>query len=284
MALQKQLDYQRVAQVIDYIRAHYQQQPDLETIAAQVHLSPQHFQRMFTEWAGVSPKKFLQFISIERAKHLLRIEQASLFDTADDIGLSGTGRLHDLFMTIEAMTPGEYKNGGAQLLVRYCFTDTPFGPVLMGATEKGLCHLAFFESETAALERLHSLFPNARFEAREGPQHQSAATLFQKDWSSLPDIRLHLKGTSFQLKVWQALLQIPPGELSTYRAIAQTIDQPGASRAVGSAVGANPIAFLIPCHRVIRSDGGLGGYHWGLTRKTAMIGLEAARRMHQGQF
>lgn len=229
---------------------------------------------MFSDWAGVTPKKFLQYLSIEYAKGMLKEKQATLFDAAYETGLSGTGRLHDLFMKIEGMTPGEYKNGGETLKINYSFSETIFGNVIIASTKKGICYLAFYEDKNEAFEELQKVFPNAAYEQLSDIHQANALSFFSKAWDDTNAIRLHLKGTPFQIKVWEALLKIPMGQLSTYSGIAKSIDNFNASRAVGSAVGDNPVAFLIPCHRVIRSTGEFGNYHWGSVRKTAMIGWE----------
>ena len=275
---QQALNYQRIAEAIAYIRDHFREQPSLEEVAARVHLSPFHFQRLFSEWAGTTPKKFLQFISLEHAKQLLTEQKATLFDTALDTGLSGTGRLHDLFISMEGMTPAEYKNGGSNLTVRYSFAETPFGRLIVASTDKGICYMAFDKDDEEALNNLRLRFPNALFTQQQDRMQQNALSIFQNDRSRLPEIKLHLKGTPFQMKVWEALLTIPMGSLSTYGQIAAQAGNPGASRAVGTAIGSNPVAYLIPCHRVIQSTGQIGGYRWGSTRKSAMIGWECVRR------
>lgn len=282
MNSQETIDYERIATAIDYITKHFREQPDLDQVAAQVHMSPFHFQRMFRDWAGVSPKKFLQYISLDYAKSIIKDPRNSLVDTAMETGLSGTGRLHDLFVHIEGMTPGEYKNGGSNLSINYSFAESPFGNLLVASTEKGICYMAFADDEKQALEALQQLFHNAAYKQMTDLNQQHALYIFTQDWSRLQDIRLHLKGTPFQLKVWETLLKIPMGEASSYGRIAAAIDAPGASRAVGSAVGDNPVAFLIPCHRVIQSSGNIGNYHWGSTRKATMLGWEAAR-VHPGE-
>lgn len=274
---QNYINYQRIADAINYIQSNFKAQPSLEQIAEKVHLSPYHFQRLFTEWAGTSPKKFLQYISIEYAKSLLKENGASLFDAAFETGLSGTSRLHDLFINIEGMSPAEYKNGGKNLTINYSFASSPFGYVIVASTPKGICHMAFADNEAQAFQVLQSHFPNAIFNRHMDVMQQNALFIFNHDWQKLPQIKLHLKGTDFQLKVWETLLKIPMGELSTYGKIAQQIDKPNASRAIGTAIGDNPIAFLIPCHRVIQATGKLGGYMWGTTRKTAIIGWEASQ-------
>lgn len=277
MSEQQYLNYERIANAITYIKEHYKNQPSLDEVAEKVNLSPYHFQRLFKEWAGVSPKKFLQFISVENAKKILDGQNASLFDTTMEIGLSGTGRLHDLFVNIEGMTPGEYKNGGEQLIINYSYAQSPFGMVMVASTEKGLCHVVFIEDEEKAFHGLKNRFPNAKYQQRVDQSQVNALMIFANDWSQISKIKLHLKGTDFQLKVWDALLKIPLGQLSSYGKIAQKIQKPKASRAVGTAIGSNPVAFLIPCHRVIQSSGEIGGYMWGNTRKTSIIGWEASK-------
>ncbi|MFD2036548.1 bifunctional helix-turn-helix domain-containing protein/methylated-DNA--[protein]-cysteine S-methyltransferase [Belliella marina] len=274
---QQKLNYERIAEAIEYIKNNFKKQPHLDEVASKVHLSPFHFQRLFSEWAGTTPKKFLQFISLEHAKKLLKEQQATLFDTALDTGFSGTGRLHDLFVNIEGMTPAEYKNGGKNLFINYSFAESPFGKLIVASTHKGICHMAFNNDETDALNDLKSKFPYATYEQKLDPMQENALFIFQNDWSKLQQIKLHLKGTDFQLKVWEMLLKVPMGELSTYSNVAGQIGHPNASRAVGTAIGSNPVAFLIPCHRVIQSSGHLGGYRWGMTRKTAMIGWESVK-------
>ncbi|WP_345952740.1 methylated-DNA--[protein]-cysteine S-methyltransferase [Mucilaginibacter sp. PAMB04168] len=278
METQNEIDYKRIAQAIEYLKLNYKRQPTLDEAAAHVHLSPFHFQRMFKDWAGISPKQFLQYLSIEHAKSILREKQTSLFNAAFEAGLSGTGRLHDLFVKIEGMTPGEYKNGGEQLHINYSFTESPFGTLLAAATPKGVCYMAFVdEPEPDALAKLRHNFPNATYHQLLDQIQQNALQIFTQDWSQLDNVKLHLKGTAFQLKVWEALLKVPMGGLSTYAGLASILNNPNACRAVGSAVGNNPVAFLIPCHRVIRSTGEIGQYHWGSVRKNAIIGWEAAK-------
>lgn len=277
---QQQLNYQRIAEAIEYIQTHFKDQPNLDEVAERVHLSPYHFQRLFSEWAGVSPKKFLQYVSLQHAKQLLLKPQTSLAEAAYQTGLSGTSRLHDLFVQIEGMTPGEYKNGGESLRINYHFAQSPFGQVLVASTPKGVCHLSFVELPDTALGHLYRRFPRAQYQSATDTLQQQALGIFGHDWSQLEQVKLHLKGTDFQLKVWAALLSIPMGHLSTYGQIASAIKQPSASRAVGTAIGSNPVAYLIPCHRVIQSTGQWGGYMWGAVRKTAIVGWEAAQVQH----
>jgi len=277
MEEQQKIDFERIASAIDYIKINFKSQPTLEQVAAHVFLSPHHFQRMFTRWAGTSPKKFLQYISVEYAKSLLSENKKTLFDTSIESGLSGSSRLHDLFISIEGMTPGEYKNGGENLNINYDFFQSHFGKIIVASTNKGICNLAFTDDEQIAVQALIKRFPNALFQKKADNLQKKAAGIFSADWNNLPLIKLHLKGSEFQLKVWEALLKIPVGKLTTYGKIAGDIKMPKASRAVGTAVGANPVAWLIPCHRVIQSSGIFGGYHWGTARKAAIIGWEAAK-------
>jgi AraC family transcriptional regulator of adaptative response/methylated-DNA-[protein]-cysteine methyltransferase len=275
---QQTINYNRIAAAIAYIAQNFKDQPNLDIVAAKVSLSPFHFQRLFTEWAGTSPKKFLQYISVAHAKQLLKESQTTLFATAHETGLSGTSRLHDLFVNIEGMTPAEYKNGAKNLIINYSFSESPFGDIIVASTKKGICHMAFYTNEETAFLEMKYHYPNAQFLQITDSLQQAALLIFNQKGSQLPQIKLHLKGTDFQLKVWETLLKIPMGQLATYGAIAQQIEKPNASRAVGTAIGKNPVAFLIPCHRVIQATGALGGYMWGTTRKTAIIGWESAQK------
>ena len=268
-------DFDRIEKAIEFLRQNFKNQPDLDEVARQVHLSPFHFQRLFTNWAGVSPKKFVQFISIEYAKGLLK-QNLSLSDTSFETGLSGTSRLHDLFISIEGMTPGDFKKGGEALHIQYSFAETFFGDIIIGSTQKGICHLAFVKDQKDGIEDLHQSFPNATLVQKTDLIQQNDLKFFTGDWNDLEKIKLNLKATPFQLKVWQSLLRIPMGNISSYAAIAGDIKNPQAMRAVGTAIGSNPVAFLIPCHRVIRSSGIIGEYHWGSNRKTAILGWEAS--------
>ena len=270
--------YNIIEKAIVFLQHHHRQQPRLEEVAEHVSISPTHFQKLFSEWAGTSPKKFLQYLNIHHAKHLLKQEKNTLFDTAYDLGLSSTSRLHDLFISIEGMTPADYKNGGQNLNIDYQFYDSPFGNILMASTAKGICHLSFYTNFEDALNDLQNTFPEANFENKANKFHEKALQLFQYKHHGLDEIKLHLKGTPFQLKVWEALLKIPFGEVTTYGDVAQTIKHPKAARAVGTAIGKNPIAYLIPCHRVIQNSGLLGGYMWGIPRKTAILGWESLQR------
>ncbi len=272
-------DYDKIARAIEFLALHQQEQPGLEAVAAAVHTSPFHFQRLFTDWAGVSPKKFLQYLTVEYAKQLLAGKEHTLFDAAFEAGLSGTGRLHDLFVQIEGMTPGEYRNGGADLTIRYSIQRCRFGQYLVAATEKGICNLNFTEnSQAAAQAGLAQIWPHARLLAAVDAHQQKIIDFFSDQHTGDGDrIKLHLKGTPFQLKVWEALLHIPEGALISYGGLAKQIRQTGASRAVGTAIGRNPVGYIIPCHRVIKSMGETGGYRWGAIRKKAMLGWEASQ-------
>jgi AraC family transcriptional regulator of adaptative response/methylated-DNA-[protein]-cysteine methyltransferase len=279
METQQEVDYKRIEQAIEFFTEHFKSRPSLEDAAEHVHLSPFHFQRMFRDWAGVTPKQFLQYLSAEYAKDILKHTGATLFDTALETGLSGTGRLHDLFIRTEGMTPGEYKNGGAALRINYSFAESPFGNLIVASTHKGICYMAFAdEGADAAFELLRLQFPNAAYTQILDNIQQNALFIFGQDWTRPEQIKLHLKGTAFQLKVWETLLHVPSGGLTTYSELAAKAGYTGASRAVGTAVGSNPVAFLIPCHRVIRANGTYGQYHWGSARKNAIIGWEASRR------
>lgn len=216
MNTQENINYNRIADAIDYIKANFKEQPNLDEVAEKVHLSPFHFQRLFSDWAGTSPKKFLQYTSLEHAKKLLKENQATISETAFETGLSGTSRLHDLFVNIEGMTPAEYKNGGKNLSINYSFAESPFGNIIVASTQKGVCFMAFAEEEAIGFHDLKNKFPNAAFSRKLDLAQQNALFIFQNDWSKLSEIKLHLKGTDFQLKVWETLLKIPMGQLSTY--------------------------------------------------------------------
>ena len=270
-------DYERIARAIGYLRRHAGDQPDLAAAARHVNLSEHHFQRVFTRWAGVSPKRFVQYLTIEHAKSRLATAH-DVLEVAGTVGLSGPGRLHDLFVTLEAMTPGEYKAGGAGLAIQYGAHETPFGRALVAMTARGICGLQFIDDERAGIEQLRRQWPVAELRRSPAATAPVAERLFGP-LASRPNAALALlvKGSNFQVKVWRALLELPFGALATYGSIAARIGAPSAARAVGAAVGANPIAWLIPCHRVIRESGALGGYRWGMERKSAMLGWEAAR-------
>ncbi len=268
-------DYLRVEQAILYLENHYKDQPGLEEVAAKVGLSEYHFQRLFTRWAGVSPKRFLQFLTKEGAKGLLD-QSENLLDTTHQVGLSSLGRLHDLFVTTEAVTPGEYKSRGAGVTIRYGIHPTPFGKCVIATTERGICHLSFVQtSEGDAIDHLVAEWKQARMIE----DYRSTVALIEPIFDLRYNHRgkplsVHLRGTNFQLKVWEALLQVPAGTVTTYEGIAARIGKPGATRAVGTAVGHNPVAVLIPCHRVIRKVGEFGNYRYGALRKKALLARE----------
>jgi AraC family transcriptional regulator of adaptative response/methylated-DNA-[protein]-cysteine methyltransferase len=269
-------DYLRIERAIQYLENHANAQPELSEVASAVNLSEYHFQRLFSRWAGISPKRFLQFITKESAKDLLTRSE-NLLDTTYGVGLSSLGRLHDLFVTTEAVTPGQYKSGGAGLTIRYGLHDTPFGKALIGLTERGICHLGFVgASEGEAIDTLVSGWPQARMIEDYKATAPLVEPIFDLTQRSRTPLHLHLRGTNFQLKVWEALLRIPLGAVISYQGLAERAGRPGASRAVGTALGHNPIAVLIPCHRVIRKLGGFGNYRYGVTRKKALLGWEAA--------
>ncbi|HMN30385.1 MAG TPA: methylated-DNA--[protein]-cysteine S-methyltransferase [Caldilineaceae bacterium] len=276
-------DYQRIAEAIEYLDTNYRNQPELDDLAAHLHLSPFHLQRLFTRWAGISPKRFVQYLTVQHAKQRLNAAQ-SVLDAALDAGLSGPGRLHDLLVVTEAVTPGEYKSKGAGLTIRYGRHTTPFGDCLLAATERGVCKLAFVGEEgwAAAVDDLRQQWGGATL-VQDPAYTQPLLDLIFPPASAQGERKLNLllKGTNFQLKVWEALLRIPPGDTTSYEAVAKAIGQPEAARAVGGAVGSNSIAYLIPCHRVIRKSGVIQDYHWGATRKKAILLWEAAHQEAQ---
>lgn len=270
-------DYLRIEQAITYLENHHKDQPSLEEVAASVGLSEFHFQRIFTRWAGISPKRFLQFLTKENAKDLLN-KSENLLDTTLQTGLSSLGRLHDLFVTTEAVTPGEYKSRGEGLTIRYGIHPTPFGKCLIGMTDRGICHLGFIQtSEGDAIDALVADWNEAKMIEDNRATAKLVAPIFLLNEREQSPLHLHLRGTNFQLKVWEALLDVPTGAVATYQRLAAQIGQPSASRAVGTAVGHNPIAVLIPCHRVIRSLGEFGNYRYGAPRKMALLGWEQAQ-------
>ncbi len=270
------LNYSRIEAAITFLKDNYQNQPSLDEIAHHVHLSKFHFQRLFEDWAGVSPKSFIQFLTIEHAKKLLE-QGSSTLRTSYDVGLSGTGRLHDLFVKIESVSPGEYKSQGDEVRILYGFYNSLFGDVLIAETPKGICHLSFVPNRKTALDELTSKWKNAQMLEKKGKQSLVVMNFLNKQTSPSKRMILDLKGTGFQIKVWEALLKIPQGQLLSYGDIAKMIGQPKSARAVGSAIGKNPIAYVIPCHRVIRETGIIGQYRWGEVRKSTMIAWDAAQ-------
>ncbi len=277
-------DYARIEQVIYFLEQNADRQPSLGEIAAHVHLSEYHFQRLFTRWVGISPKRFLQFITKEHAKQLLT-RSSSIMETAYQVGLSSPGRLHDLFITWEAVTPGEYKQRGEGLTIQYGFHATPFGEVLLGVTERGVCNLSFImaDGREPALQALKNSWPRARLAQNTAATGRSIAAIFRLPGNSSDEpLRVFLSGSNFQLKVWEALLHIPSGNVVSYRDIAGYLGDPQAARAVGNALAHNPVAVLIPCHRVIHSLGEFGNYHYGEARKIALLGWEMAKIAYPG--
>jgi len=268
-------DYHLIEKAIRFIEANARRQPELEEIAAAVGLSEAHFQRKFTRWAGISPKRFLQFLTSGNAKELLA-QSESLLTTTHQVGLSSLGRLHDLFISTEAVTPGEYKSRGAGITIRYAIHPTPFGKCLIGTTERGICHLGFVQtSEGKAIDHLVTEWSQAEMIEDHYATAGLIEPIFELGQRGQQKLRLFLRGTNFQIKVWEALLSIPAGAVTTYENIATQIGKPSALRAVGSAVGHNPVAVLIPCHRVLRKDGEFGNYRYGTARKKALLGWES---------
>ncbi len=273
-------DYETVRRVIEMITLDYRDQPSLEAIAAELGQAPTQLQKLFSRWAGLSPKAFLQAVTLDHAKRLLGHEGLPLLETAYELGLSGPGRLHDLFVTHEAMSPGEWKAKGGGLTIRHGFHPSPFGRALVMATERGLAGLAFADAggELAAFEDMARRWPNARYVEDQEATAPFIRRIFDRaEWSCDRPLNVVLIGTDFQVRVWQSLLKIPFGKAVTYSHVARDIGQPTASRAVGAAIGANPISFVVPCHRALGKNGALTGYHWGLTRKRAILGWEAGQ-------
>ena len=271
-------DYDRIATAIAFIADRVNAQPGLRDIADHVHLSPYHFQRLFCRWAGVTPKRFLQILTVERAKQLLR-ESRSLLEVSESVGLSSGSRLYDHFVHIEAATPGEYRAAGAGMIIQYGTQDTPFGKAFIAITARGICALTFLDRETMdePLATLRAQWPRAEMQQGQSRTQTVITALFSRGHATDQPLSVLVSGTNFQISVWKALLQIPPGTVASYSQVATAIGRPGAARAVGTAASANPVAFLIPCHRVIRESGNLGGYRWGATRKHAMHAWEAAK-------
>lgn len=270
--------YQQIARSIEFLTDNFRQQPTLADVADQANLSEYHFQRLFSDWAGVSPKKFLQYLTLDFAKERLRTG-LTLAEAADEAGLSGTGRLHDLFVVLEGVTPGQFKQAGEGLTIRYAVFESPFGPYLLGMIGDKICKLEFLDEaeptdQLSIASRFSFEWPEARLTADAVALRPLADTIFTE--TERKPLRVLVKASPFQLKVWEALLRIPEGQVVSYDQIAAAIGMPSASRAVGTAIGSNPVGYLIPCHRVIRKTGLFGNYRWGTTRKTALLGWEAA--------
>lgn len=283
-------DDKRIRHALAWLEANVKRQPTLDELAAELDLSPYHLQRLFTRWAGISPKRFLQAVTVARARALLR-DSRPVLDASFEAGLSGPGRLHDLFVHVEAMTPGEYKEQGTGVKIRYGRHDSPFGPCLIAMTERGVCALEFLDegmtgpgaednwSMEDALASLRRHWPWATFEEDPAAAGHTGQLVFDRSLRTSEDgeLRLHLKGTNFQVQVWRALLRVPEGCVVDYGGLARRLGKPTAARAVATAVGDNPVSVIIPCHRVLRRHGELGGYRWGLQRKLALLGWELAR-------
>lgn len=276
---EEHINYRRIEEAIHFLEANFQRQPELDEVAEKVHLSPFHFQRIFADWAGISPKRFLQVLTVDFLKSKL-LESRNIVEAAEEAGLSSQSRVYDLFTTLEAVTPQEYKQKGDGLRIEYGFHETPFGIALIGVTERGICWLSFINTDEqpgAELEKMKEHWNNSVFHMNEKVTGPLAARIF--GGTPIAEKKLHVlvKGTNFQVKVWEALLRLPMGSVTTYQEIARSIQNPNALQAVGSAVGSNHIAYLIPCHRVIRKDGILGEYRWTPVRKKSMIGWEMAK-------
>lgn len=272
-------NYKHIERAILFLKENYQNQPSLQEIANVVGTSPSHCQKMFLQWAGVSPKDFIQFLTVTHAKQLLK-ENNTLLATTFDVGLSSTSRLHDLFIKIESLSPGQYKTQADKIIINYEFYETLFGKALIAETDKGICHCHFIQTQEKAITGLKKEWPKAKLIKQKSHYAQMAQSIINNTYSSQNTLAFHLKGTSFQIKVWEALLRIPRGNLVSYQTIANTIKKPKANRAVGSAIGKNPIAYLIPCHRVIRNNGILGDYRWNAARKTSLIAWESAQEFN----
>jgi len=271
-------DYERIERAIIYIQENVKQQPKLEAVAEHIGLSPYHFQRLFQRWAGVTPKQFLEYLTVKQAKILLQ-QPMSVMDTSLESGLSGPGRLHDQFVSIEAVSPGEYKSRGAMMEISYAFHQSPFGEVLLATTSRGILALSFVDDANTELEldKLKKEWSEAKFVEEKTASKRLIKRLFYESGSQQEKLLLAIRGTNFQVKVWNALLKVPEGNIVSYQTIANSISKPKAVRAVASAIGANPVAYIIPCHRVLRSSGELGGYRWGMPRKKLMLGRELAQ-------
>lgn len=276
--MQEAINYNRVAEAIRFLYNNHNKQPSLEEVAEHIHVSPFHFQRMFTEWSGISPKKFLQYLTVEELKRELS-KTKNLFDAAEKSGLSAQSRIYDLFVNIEAVTPNEFKTKGKGIQIEYGLHDTPFGECFIANTCRGICSLQFVdENKEMVINEFAQQWANAHLYKDQQSTKAFVQQLFFEN-NKPKHFNLLLKGTKFQIKVWEALLKIPFGSVASYQIVASAIEQENAARAVGTAIGKNPVAFLIPCHRVIRNEGIIGNYHWGAARKQVMIGWEKAKEI-----
>lgn len=281
MSTETNINYQRIENAIRYLEENFQRQPELDEVAEKVHLSPFHFQRLFTDWVGISPKRFLQFLTVDFLKQKLQ-DSKNLVEAADAAGLSSQSRVYDLFTTLEAVTPQEYKLSGAGISVEYGFHESPFGTCLLGTTERGVCWLSFLSEEDSPkseMEKMKEHWNQSVFRQNQELTSGILSRVFDAQSQASQKLHLLVKGTNFQVKVWEALLRLPMGSVTTYQGIAEKIANPKAMQAVGSAVGSNHIAYLIPCHRVIRKDGVLGEYRWSAARKKSIIGWEMAKSL-----
>lgn len=272
-------DYDTVRRAIEYLTKQYREQPEIDAVAAAAGTDPRRLNELFRRWCGLTPKAFLQAVTLDNAKKLLA-QSPNILEASYELGLSGPGRLHDLFVVHEAMSPGEWKTGGEGLEIRYGFHPSPFGTALVMATPRGLCGLAFSDpgKENAALKDMRARWKNASYREDSAATADIAARIFQSDrWQPDTPLRVVLIGTDFEVRVWQTLLKVPLGRAATYSDVARKIGKEKAARAVGAAVGKNPISFVVPCHRIVGTNGALTGYHWGLTRKRAMLGWEQAK-------
>ena len=277
--IDQDINYKRIAKAIEYLTENFRQQPELYDVADEVNISPFHFQRLFTEWVGISPKRFLQYLTVDFLKEKLS-ETRNIIEAAEIAGLSSQSRVYDLFTTLEAVTPQEYKEHGSGINIEYGFHETQFGYALIGSTDRGICWLSFLnevDEQKEALIEMKEHWHNSLFKENYNSTRTTAEKIFHPEKSDKQKLHVLVKGTNFQVKVWEALLRIPEGQVTTYQEIARSIDNPRALQAVGSAVGSNHIAYLIPCHRVIRKDGILGEYRWAPTRKKSMVGWEMAK-------
>ena len=274
-------DYQRIEKSIHFIEENFARQPSLNEIADYTGLSEYHFQRLFKRWAGISPKRFVQYLTAQYSGTLLRTNM-TLLDTSMEAGLSSTGRLHDLFVNVYAMTPDEYRHEAKNLIIRYGWFSSPFGNCLAGKTDRGICWLSFHDKPNRdGIEQLQSEWKGASLVKSDDAIKNEMDRVFGKEHDVSTEFMVHLKGTNLQIRVWEALLKIPQGKLVSYSYLAKVVERPNAVRAVASAVGRNPVSYLVPCHRVIRQSGGLGGYRWGLTRKTAILARESLQNYSQ---
>ena len=269
-------DYLKIEKAISYLRKHFEKRPGLDEVSKHIGLSKSHFQKIFTKWAGVSPKKFQQYISIEYAKNLIHKNNLPLLDIAIKSAMSGNGNIHDLHIKMERMTPDEYKNQGENLSFNYSLVETIFGSLFVVSSKRGITYMGFEKNIAKGLKHIKNTFPNATYLNESDSIQENALLLFNRDWTNIKEIKLYLKGTNFQFKVWETLITIPFGELRTYGDIAQLVNTPKAFQAVGTAIGKNPVSFIIPCHRVIKNTGESGEYMWGSSRKLLMIGWEGA--------